>query len=151
MKAYRIARTMFCDGSGEGAKRFGGRWNSAGIPALYASNSVASGLLERLTVDPELFAAERYVVYSVQEFTMPENLIFFPELNRLPTGWDSLPAGKASQRYGDELLAKGVVSFAVPSVVDRTSVNYVINPLAADFRKIVWKVYPLKLDQRIVR
>ncbi|HMQ00928.1 MAG TPA: RES family NAD+ phosphorylase, partial [Cyclobacteriaceae bacterium] len=48
---YRIARTEFCDLSGEGAKQFGGRWNLPGYAAVYAGSSVASALLERLTVD----------------------------------------------------------------------------------------------------
>jgi RES domain-containing protein len=151
MKAFRIARTEFCDDSGEGARRYGGRWNLAGQPALYASSSVSAGLLERLTIDPELFSAERYVLYSVQEFIIPEHFVYYTSPGELPDGWDAVPAGPASQQYGTNLLRKAMACFAVPSVVDRSSLNYVMNPLSPDFLKITWRVYPLRLDQRIVR
>jgi RES domain-containing protein len=151
MKAFRIALTEFCDDSGEGAKRYGGRWNSPGKPALYASSSIASGLLERLTVDPELFSSERYVIYSIMEFNIPDKLIVQPAVTQLPKGWDVVPAGLVSQQFGDERLRNGITCFVVPSVVDRSSVTYVLNPLAPEFPKVKWSVYPLKLDQRIVR
>ena len=78
MMGYRIARTEFCDLKGEGAKQFGGRWNLPGYAAVYASSSVSSALLERLTIDPELFASERYVLYSVMEIDCPDVLIYRP-------------------------------------------------------------------------
>ncbi|MDL5049230.1 RES family NAD+ phosphorylase [Oscillatoria amoena NRMC-F 0135] len=151
MRAYRIARTEFCDVSGEGAKRYGGRWNLPGQPALYACSSVSAGLLERLTIDPELFSAERYQVYSIMEFQIPDKLIYQPGLSELPDRWDSVPAGLASQQFGASIFQKGMMCFGVPSVVDRSSVNYVINPLAPEFSQLKWQVYPLRLDQRIVR
>jgi len=40
---------------GEGAFRFGGRWNSRGVRAVYASSSLALALLETLVhLDPAL-------------------------------------------------------------------------------------------------
>jgi RES domain-containing protein len=151
MMIYRLARTEYCDVSGEGAKRYGGRWNFPGHPALYASNSVSAALLERLTIDPELFAAERYVLYSIMEFTCPDKLIYRPSERDLPEGWDAIPAQRASMDFGTRLLQEGTLCFTVPSVVDKSSWTLVLNPLANDFNKVTWKVYPLRLDQRIVR
>ena len=151
MIIYRIARKEFCDISGEGAKRYGGRWNLQGHPVLYGSGTIASALLERLTIDPELFASERYVLYNIMEFVCPDKLIKMSVLGELPEGWDAIPPEKSSQNFGTQLLQSGIVCFAVPSVVDKTSLNYVINPLARQFNKVTWKVYPLKLDKRIAR
>jgi len=151
MIIYRIARTEFCDTTGEGAKRYGGRWNVPGTPALYGSSSVSSALLERLTIDPELFAAERYILYSVMEFACPDQFVYQPKVKELPQGWDAIPPQHASQHFGSTLLKTGTVCFAVPSVVDKSSLNFVLNPEAPNFRKIRWKLYPLQLDQRIVR
>ncbi|MGY6744585.1 MAG: RES family NAD+ phosphorylase [Cecembia sp.] len=151
MKVFRIALTQYCDASGEGAKRFGGRWNLPGNPALYAGASVASSLLERLTIDPELFASNRYVKYSVMEIKLPADHIFTPSLEDLPKGWDLIPAIQASMKYGTGLLQSGILAFAVPSVVDSSSLNYVINPLSPQFSLIEFKVYPLALDSRIIR
>ncbi|MGV8094389.1 MAG: RES family NAD+ phosphorylase [Mangrovibacterium sp.] len=150
MKIYRIARTEFCDISGEGAKLYGGRWNLPGYAVLYGSSTIASALLERLTVDPELFAAERYISYSVMEFDCPDQLLVKPSMEELPEGWDAIPFQKSSQLFGTQLIQSGIVCFAVPSVVDKTSLNYVINSRAKKFGSLIRKVYPLKLDIRII-
>lgn len=151
MKIFRIALKEYCDISGEGARRYGGRWNLPGYPALYGCNSIAAALLERLTVDSELFSSNRYLLYSVMEFDCDDSLIYRPSLNELPNGWDALPVMRISQEFGTQLFSNGIVCFGVPSVVDRTSLNFVINPLAKGFDKITWKNFPLMLDQRIVR
>ncbi len=151
MIIYRLAKTEFCDISGEGAKRFGGRWNLPGYAALYGSSSISSALLERLTIDPELFAAERYVQYSVMEFNCPDALITIPLLKHLPKGWDAIPPQRASQDYGTNLLQSGILCFGVPSVVDKSSTNFIINPESKLVKRLAWKIYSLKLDHRIVR
>lgn len=151
MIIYRIARTEFCDTSGEGAKLYGSRWNLPGFPVLYGSTSIASALLERLTVDPKLFASERYVLYSIMELDYPDKLIKRPELRDFPKNWDAIPFTKSTQLFGTEIIRSGVVCFAVPSVVDKSSLNLILNPAAKEFKNISWKVYPLELDKRIIR
>lgn len=150
MKIFRVALTEFCDASGEGAKRYGGRWNLPGYPASYGSGSVAAALLERLTIDPELFSSERYMLYSVMEFLLEDSLIYRPLVSDLPKGWDAIPVPKVSMEFGTQLIQSGIVCFEAPSVVEPTSHNYLINPLANDFGRIRWEVYRLKLDPRIV-
>lgn len=151
MKAYRIALTPFCDASGEGAKLYGGRWNLPGIPAIYASSSLSSCLLERLTIDPELLSAERYLFYSVMEFTIPDALIFYPSHTDLPFHWDLIPAIIASMDYGSTLLRSGLTCFGVPSVVDVSSVNFVLNPLSQYFHRLEPTTYPLTLNKRLIQ
>lgn len=151
MKVYRIALTQYCDTSGEGAKLYGGRWNLTGNPAIYAGASVSASLLERLTIDPELLSSERYVLYSVMEFTIPDQMIFMQKIDDLPLEWNQIPAVRASMEYGTSLLKSGILCFAVPSVVDPSSLNYVINPLSKNFYLLEPKVYPLELDKRIGR
>ncbi|WP_373397506.1 RES domain-containing protein [Algoriphagus halophilus] len=91
MIVYRIALTEYNDTSGTGAKLFGGRWNLPGHPAIYAGSSISSSLLERLTIDPELFSSDRLIKYSVMEIQIPEELIFLQKLTiSLPTGTNSL-------------------------------------------------------------
>ncbi len=151
MKVYRIALNQYCDSSGEGAKLYGGRWNIPGNPAIYAGGNISVSLLERLTIDPELLSSERYVLYSVMEITIPDQLIFTPKLSELPKVWDQIPAVRSSMEYGTDLLKSGILCFSVPSVVDPSSSNYVINPLSENFTLLESKVYPLELDKRIVR
>jgi RES domain-containing protein len=151
MKVYRIALTQYCDSSGEGAKLYGGRWNLPGNPAIYAGASISASLLERLTIDPELLSSERFVVYSVMEMNIPTDLIFTTNMADLPAGWNRIPAIRTSMEYGTNILQSGMLCFAVPSVVDPSSLNFVINPLSEKFSLIESKVYPLELDKRIVR
>jgi RES domain-containing protein len=151
MRIFRIALSEYCDSSGEGARLYGGRWNLPGRPALYGSGSVASCLLERLTIDSELFSSERYVLYSVMELNVPDRLVVTPSFSELPADWDAIPPHRASQEYGSQMLDSRLLCFGVPSVVDTTSMNYVINPLSEDFSLVTFRVFPLELDKRIVR
>ena len=151
MKVYRFALTQYCDTSGEGAKIYGGRWNLPGTPAIYAATSISASLLERLTVDPELLSSERFVLYSVMEISVPDRLVFHPSSEELPPNWNQIPASRTSQEYGTSLLKSGILCFAVPSVADPSSGNFLINPLSEHFHLSVSKVYPLQLDQRILR
>ncbi len=151
MKAYRLATYEYCDTSGEGARLYGGRWNLPGSPALYAGSSISTALLERLTIDPELLSSERYVLYSVMEITVPDELIFLPKANDLPKDWNHIPPVRASQTYGTDLLKSGILCFVIPSSVDPSSLNYVINPLSEKFQLLEFKVYRLELDRRILR
>ncbi|SHM98966.1 RES domain-containing protein [Cyclobacterium lianum] len=151
MKVNRIALKKYCDTSGEGAKLYGGRWNLPGIPALYGSSSVSASLLERFTIDTELFSAERYIFYAVMEFDIPDKWLHIPGEHELPLEWDAIPPTVRSQQYGTKLLKSGMLCFGVPSVVDQSSLNFVINPLSKKFDAINYKTYPLHLDQRVVR
>jgi RES domain-containing protein len=44
--AWRLCREPFADLAGEGARRYGGRWNSPGRPNVYAASSAALAVLE---------------------------------------------------------------------------------------------------------
>src|SRR6202050_4421164 len=48
MQVWRICRARFAGEafSGEGARRFGGRWNSRGVPMVYCSSSLALAAIE---------------------------------------------------------------------------------------------------------
>lgn len=151
MKVYRLALTQYCDLSGEGAKIYGGRWNLPGFPAIYAGSSISASLLERLTIDSELLSSERYIRYSVMEFSIPEPLIFIPEKKDLPLDWNQIPAVRSSMEFGANLLKSGITCFAVPSVVDPSSLNFVINPLSEKFHTLEYRIYRLELDKRILR
>ncbi|MBY5949581.1 RES family NAD+ phosphorylase [Algoriphagus marincola] len=147
MNVYRIALNEYCDLSGEGAKRYGGRWNHVGIPAIYAGESISVSLLERLTIDSELFTSERYKLYSVMEIHLPEKLIYHVNRKDLPENWHQIPAPKSTKDLGSLLLNSPKLCFSTPSILDPSSLNFVINPLSKDFHLIESKTYPLSLAQ----
>jgi hypothetical protein len=85
------------------------------------------------------------------EFEVPDKSVFVPKMNELLEGWDALPPSRVSQEYGTQLLQSGILCFGVPSIVDKTYLNFVINPLSANFSVVSSKVYHLNLDLRIIR
>jgi RES domain-containing protein len=151
MICYRISLSKYADTSGIGAKTVGGRWNLPGTPALYSCDSISAALLERLTIDSELFSSDRYVLYSIMEFKIEDKHVQFYKEKQLPEGWNSIPFQHTSQVFGNDFLQSGKLAFAVPSVVDQSSLNIILNPIAALFERVDYKVYPLTLDKRIVR
>ncbi len=46
MRLWRLTRAVHADLSGEGARRFGGRWNSPGRPLVYTAAEAALTVLE---------------------------------------------------------------------------------------------------------
>ncbi|MCZ8353489.1 MAG: RES family NAD+ phosphorylase [Cyclobacteriaceae bacterium] len=151
MICYRISLTKYAVTSGMGAKLVGGRWNLPGTPALYACHTISAALLERLTIDSELFASDRYVLYSIMEFKFDDRHIHVYQEKQLPEGWNSIPFQHTSQVFGNVILQSGKLAFAVPSVVDPSSLNIILNPISELFERVDYKVYPLTLDKRIVR
>ncbi len=113
--------------SGEGSFRVGGRWNSLGVRAVYAS------------VDPATAAMEVAVHkgFSVLD-TMPHYLTSarIPDLGNIhvvhpkdvpnPNWLAPIPHSSGQQRYGDELL-KNHLYILIPSAVSRHSWNLIFD------------------------
>ena len=57
MRAWRLCREPYADLNGEGARLYGGRWNTPGRPLVYAASTAALAVLEirvHLDLPPEL-------------------------------------------------------------------------------------------------
>ncbi len=111
--------------SGEGAYLFGGRWNSAGVRAVYCSVDPATAILE--VAVHKGFKALDTVPHVLTELTItapPRVHVVDPAAVPDP-GWltPGIPV-PAQQAFGDALLAAhGLI--AIPSVVSRNSWNVV--------------------------
>jgi RES domain-containing protein len=120
--------------SGEGARIWGGRFNSPGTAAVYTSGSLSLALLENLvqTSDRSLLRKKRLI-----KATIPEHLVHYPSINDLPDSWDAIPAENASRNYGDNWIKQGKSPvLKVPSVVVPVEFNYVLNPDHPEFNDI---------------
>jgi RES domain-containing protein len=136
IKVWRIIhqRTFKTAFSGEGSRKFGGRWNSRGYRAVYVAESLALATLEILVHGVPYEVLKRFTCIPVW---IPENLIIEIKLDELPSGWRKDPPSSASQNIGNKWLKD--YQFAVlkvPSAVIPVEFNYVINPDHADFSKI---------------
>jgi RES domain-containing protein len=129
MELYRIARKRYIrDLSGEGARLFGGRWNSKGVPLVYTSEHVSLAAMEVLVHTPISEIPEDLMLATIQ---VPDHLSIRSILKtELPEGWRSYPAV-------DELVTTGTrwaekretLMLRVPSAVIPHDRNILINPL----------------------
>lgn len=46
MRVYRVCSAAYSDLDGEGARLYGGRWNSPGLAIVYTANTLALAILE---------------------------------------------------------------------------------------------------------
>lgn len=141
------AKTAF---TGEGARLYGGRWNSAGRPAVYTAESRALALAEILVHLESVQALSRYVIFQVE---IDESLVAGVEISSLPKNWRSEPPPKRLQLIGDDWLASGrSLALRVPSAIVMGEFNYLLNPLHPDFAKLhTHGPEKFPIDQRLVK
>lgn len=134
---YRICKTKYAATAfdGEGAFRFGGRWNSRGTRIVYAAGSLALAALEMLV---HLGDDEMLLKYSFIAAEVPTDLILKVEdFTALPANWNDSPAPLAVQQIGDDWarsLASAVLE--VPTSIVPLEKNYLLNPAHPDWSKI---------------
>ncbi|MBN8871500.1 MAG: RES family NAD+ phosphorylase [Rhodospirillales bacterium] len=117
------------DLSGAGAERTGGRWNEAGTPVVYTSETQALACLETLVhLNAGGLPLNRYLV----AITVPDDVWASARTETaasLPVGWDAAPAGRASLRVGMAWLRSGASALLrVPSMIVPDEFNVLINP-----------------------
>lgn len=120
---------------GEGAFRFGGRWNSRGTRILYTAGSLSLAALEMLV---HLNNEEILLAYSFASAEFVESLILpIEEFQKLPKNWNDSPPPLEIQRIGDEWAeAQASVVLKVPTSVLPVEFNYLINVEHPEFSKI---------------
>ncbi len=150
MIAYRICNLPFKDDiSGNGAKLYGSRWNSAGTPMLYLAGSISLAWLEMLVhlqlQDKSTDFALLYVNISadaaIQEL----------QSAKLKKNWQSDPG--YTQFIGDEFVrSKQKSVLKVPSAVVEEEANFLVNPLHPDFKKTeIIKTKIFQFDHRLFK
>lgn len=144
VKATHAARAF----SGEGAQRTGGRWNSPGVPVVYASEHKSLAVLEMLVhLDP--WDPVRYLTFQLE---FAETLVERWPADRLPSGWREEMPARATRLLGDAWARSSRTAIlAVPSVIIPEETNYVLNPAHPDFKKItIGKPAPFTFDPRLL-
>ena len=137
MELFRIIQDEFAnDLSGNGARLFGGRWNSEGVFALYTSFTRSMALLETLAHTPANLLNIK--IYQLVTLSVPDNeLAAVILLSDLPVGWDVPDTRPLTKRLGDKFLRdKTSLLLSVPCVQMPEEINYVINPLHPDMGKV---------------
>ena len=134
--------------SGDGARLYGGRWNSPGVRLIYTSATRSLAALEVLvhTDDPSDLAALNYVVIPVE---IPERHI--REVAALPRSWWVYPALPANARLGGRWIESGASPvLRVPSAAVRAEWNYLLNPAHPAFGSLrIGKAERFAFDSRL--
>lgn len=130
MLAFRLTKAKYVATAfdGEGARLFGGRWNSVGTRVVYLAGSLSLAALEILVHSKRPEDLENYVYLSVS-FT--EAMLTKVDL---PDDWQRSPAPVGTQRLGDAwVLKRQSLLLEVPSVVIPEEKTYLLNPEHPDF------------------
>ena len=119
---------------GEGARLFGGRWNSPGLAIVYGSQHKSLAALEQLVH----FNPIRPNRFKVFQFQFADSLIENVSMRNLPKDWRQEPPPPSTQRFGT-VWARELRSavLAIPSIVIPDELNYLLNPAHPDFKKVV--------------
>jgi len=130
MIAYRISNTRYSDDiSGTGAKLYGARWNSVGVPMLYTAEHISLAVLEML------------VNTHFNDYNIALDLVYIQLPDAIPTTEiklvklkDNWQEDVAYTRFiGDE---NNTPLLKVPSAIIKEEHNFLANPLHTDFKKI---------------
>jgi RES domain-containing protein len=134
--------------TGEGARLYGGRWNSPGVAVIYTAQSQSLAALEMLVHLDSSELLDQYVIFGVD---VEESFIKGVDASRLPRHWQADPPPVELRAIGDEWFAAGSsVILRVPSVLVAGESNFLINPRHRDFSKLrIGEPLPFRFDPRL--
>jgi RES domain-containing protein len=148
MTVYRISNQLYSsDISGTGAKLFGSRWNSRGLPLLYTSAYISLAMLEML------------VHTSLEEYSIALDLVYIDIPDRL--GCKEITHSKLKTTWTEDLSYTRYIGdefirslqtplLKIPSAIIAEEYNYLVNPLHPDFNKIkISKIKSFRPDKRL--
>jgi RES domain-containing protein len=129
VKFYRLAKAAFAALDGEGARLYGGRWNSPGRPMIYSAGSPSLAVLEVLVhLDlPAELMPDDYLLLAIE---IPDDAAI-EHLNETPA------SAEACVSAGDGFLRRGGgLAMLVPSVVVPQERNALINVRHSDMARV---------------
>jgi len=114
---------------------------------LYCALSESLAMLELRVHSPHPYPRTRWR-FAIE---VPDDALTTVSIEQLPRGWDALPAGPASKRFGDNWVQQGSsLGLFVPSVVASEEKNLMLNPSHPRFKEIrVMSKQRVMLDKRL--
>jgi RES domain-containing protein len=148
MIIYRICNKAYSDDlSGTGAKLFGGRWNSKGLPMLYTAEHISLAVLEMLvhTQFQDFKQALCLLHISIPDAIAVKEI----KISKLKKEW--IEDNSYTKYMGNEFIkSSSNLILKVPSAVVHAEHNFLINPLHADFKKVkIVETIDFRTDKRL--
>lgn len=134
VKLYRLVNRKWASQAfdGEGARLYGGRWNSKGKVCVYTAGSEALAILEILVHLNNRAALAQYRLFQL---TIKNDDVLSVSLKNLPSHWQLQPASADTAQIGDNWLAQQAsLALSVPSVIAPREQNILLNPLHPGFK-----------------
>ena len=150
---YRLVKTKYKENPFDptGAKRYGGRWNSKGVPVVYAADSPSLAALELLVHMHEVQILESFTLCSAE---CDDDQIMSLDTADLPDDWGADPAPTSTATIGDRWVSDGVsLALAVPSTIITQQSNFLINPGDPGFGALLEsaQTVPFQFDGRLIK
>jgi len=152
MRLWRICRRLHAAEafSGDGARLFGGRWNSPGTRAVYTSPSLALAAIETfVNLEPNLRPDDLVsIVAELPDDITSQRL----DLKSLPHRWYEC-RDESLRIFGDEWIRRAnTLALHVPSAAIRGEWNVLLNPVHPEFRRVrIQAPAPFQFDLRMFR
>lgn len=136
MRCYRIVHRKYAEIlSGEGARLFGGRWNTKGNSLIYTAQTSSLAMLEMLVQRNVQVVGIDYFLMTIE---IPEKHIAKPiPLKELPLAWNEFPPNTSSKEIGDRFINQNKhLVLPIASVVNPLELNYLINDYHPSFKEV---------------
>lgn len=150
MRVWRICKSIHATTafSGDGARRYGGRWHHAGVPMVYTATSRALAALELLVHMEVRLAPSDFVLLPAD---LPEGSVAALPPSDLPDDWRTVPAPAATRALGTRWAQqRSSLALRVPSVVIPEEDNVLVNPEHPDAREmVIGPPLPFLFDPRL--
>lgn len=143
--SQKHARSAF---TGEGARLYGGRWNTPGTPLIYTAQSQSLAVLEVLVHLDSPALLNTFVFFAVE---IDSSYVTELDLSALPKDWKDDPIPVAVQAIGDAWARKADSAvLRVPSTLVPGESNFLLNPRHSDFQRLkIHKPISFRFDPRL--
>jgi RES domain-containing protein len=134
--AWRIVRASRANTAftGEGPRRYGGRWNSPGICVVYVSEHQSTAALEVFANRVPFILDEKYKAFHLE---WPDRLTEIFLLTKLPADWKRSPPPPEAMEIGNRWVQeRRSAVLALPSALSPADTNFLLNPEHPDFKQI---------------
>jgi len=152
MRLWRTCRRAHAAGafSGEGARLYGGRWNSPGVKMVYTSTSLALAAVETfVNLEPNLQPDDLVSIACDLPGDIATERV---ALKSLPADWHAA-SYEPLRAMGDRWIRSGsTVALYVPSAAIRSEWNVLLNPAHPEFGRLkLHRARHFEFDLRMFR
>jgi len=120
--------------SGEGALRYGGRWNSRNVRVIYASEHQSTAALEVFVHNKPFDPDEKYKAFRLE---WPNDITEVFPAKKLPANWRTHPPTIETKQIGDcWVRERRSAVLALPSAISPADTNFLLNPEHPNFKRV---------------